>query len=598
MPENRIRLINTNHLVFSFTEDAMQTKSWKVKEAADDKSALALSDSLNVSSVIAHLLLQRGITNFFEAKSFFRPSLESLHDPFLMNGMQEATQRVIQALTTNEKICVYGDYDVDGTCSAALMYLFLKELGAKVETYIPNRITEGYGVSITSIDILKERGINLLITVDCGITAVEEIAHAKKLGIETIVCDHHKPKDILPDAYAVLDPIKPGCTYPFKHLSGAGVAFKLAVAVGERIGKKDMALKYLDLVALAGAADIVPLMDENRILVKEGIDLINTNPRPGILALIKSARMEPGNLSAGQIVFTIAPRINAVGRLGDAIRAVDLFTTDNPKKALELAQVLEDENIERRKIDEMTFSHAMQLVDSEIDFDANLGIVLHYEDWHPGVIGIVASRLVEKFHRPAVMLTTIDGVAKGSARSVPGFNIYEALQNCDDLLLQFGGHEAAAGLAVEIDKLDEFKQRFNAVLRQSMTSENIVHEINIDAKLSFSEISPKFLRVLDQFAPFGPGNMRPVFLSEDVSLVYQPRIVGSNHIVTSLKQNGNDKIFDAIGFNLGAFATHIDKEKNLVDIVYTIESVQKDGKTYPQIRLKDIYVKENNIVEK
>lgn len=598
MPENRIRLINTNHLVFSFTEDAMQTKSWKVKEAADDKSALALSDSLNVSSVIAHLLLQRGITNFFEAKSFFRPSLESLHDPFLMNGMQEATQRVIQALTTNEKICVYGDYDVDGTCSAALMYLFLKELGAKVETYIPNRITEGYGVSITSIDILKERGINLLITVDCGITAVEEIAHAKKLGIETIVCDHHKPKDILPDAYAVLDPIKPGCTYPFKHLSGAGVAFKLAVAVGERIGKKDMALKYLDLVALAGAADIVPLIDENRILVKEGIDLININPRPGILALIKSARMEPGNLSAGQIVFTIAPRINAVGRLGDAIRAVDLFTTDNPKKALELAQVLEDENIERRKIDEMTFSHAMQLVDSEIDFDANLGIVLHYEDWHPGVIGIVASRLVEKFHRPAVMLTTIDGVAKGSARSVPGFNIYEALQNCDDLLLQFGGHEAAAGLAVEIDKLDEFKQRFNAVLRQSMTSENIVHEINIDAKLSFSEISPKFLRVLDQFAPFGPGNMRPVFLSEDVSLVYQPRIVGSNHIVTSLKQNGNDKIFDAIGFNLGAFATHIDKEKNLVDIVYTIESVQKDGKTYPQIRLKDIYVKENNIVEK
>ena len=576
----------------------MQTKSWKVKEAADEKSALALSDSLNVSSIVAHLLLQRGITNFYEAKSFFRPSLESLHDPFLMNGMHEATQRVIKALTTNEKICVYGDYDVDGTCSAALMYLFLKELGANVETYIPNRITEGYGVSITSIDILKERGINLLITVDCGITAVEEITHAKKLGIETIVCDHHQPKDILPDAYAVLDPIKPGCTYPFKHLSGAGVAFKLAVAVGERIGKKDMALKYLDLVALAGAADIVPLLDENRILVKEGIDLINTNPRPGILALIKGARMEPGNLSAGQIVFTIAPRINAVGRLGDAIRAVELFTTDNPKKALELAQVLEDENIERRKIDEMTFSHAMQLVDSEIDFDANLGIVLHYEDWHPGVIGIVASRLVEKFHRPAVMLTTIDGVAKGSARSVPGFNIYEALQNCDDLLLQFGGHEAAAGLAVELEKLDEFKQRFNAVLKQNMTSENIIHEINIDAKLSFSEISPKFLRVLDQFAPFGPGNMRPVFLSENVSLVYPPRIVGSNHIVTSFKQNGNDKVFDAIGFNLGAFATHIDKEKNLVDIVYTIESIQKDGKTYPQIRLKDIHVKENVIVEK
>ncbi|MHB9039396.1 MAG: single-stranded-DNA-specific exonuclease RecJ, partial [Melioribacteraceae bacterium] len=422
----------------------MQNKRWNLKEAPDEKATLALADSLNVSNILANLLIQRGITNFYEAKNYFRPSLETLYDPFLMNGMHEATQRVIHALTHNEKICVYGDYDVDGTCSAALMYLFLKELGANVETYIPNRLTEGYGVSITSIDILKEHGVNLIITVDCGITAVEEIDYANSLGIETIVCDHHQSKEKIPNAYAVLDPIKPGCNYPFKHLSGAGVGFKLASAVGERIGKKELALKYLDLVALAGAADIVPLVDENRVLVKEGLDLINTNPRPGIVALLKSARMEPGNLNAGQIVFTIAPRINAVGRLGDANRAVELFTTDDPKRALELAQVLEDENTERRKIDEMTFSHAMQLVDSEINMDSDLGIVLHYDDWHPGVIGIVASRLVEKFHRPAVMLTTIDGVAKGSARSIHGFNIYEALQSCEDLLLQFGGHEAAA----------------------------------------------------------------------------------------------------------------------------------------------------------
>ncbi|MEW6701396.1 MAG: DHHA1 domain-containing protein, partial [Bacteroidota bacterium] len=325
----------------------------------------------------------------------------------------------------------------------------------------------------------------------------------------------------------------------------------------------------------------------------EGIDLINTNPRPGIFALIKSARMEPGNLSAGQIVFTIAPRINAVGRLGDANRAVELFTTEDPEKAIQLAQVLEDENTERRKIDEMTFSHAMQLVESKINFDSDPGIVLHFDDWHPGVIGIVASRLVEKFHRPVVMLTTIDGVARGSARSIPGFNIYEALQNCKDLLLQFGGHQAAAGLAIGIEKLDDFKARFNSALRQNMTDENMLHEIQVDAKLSFSEISPKFIRVLDQFAPFGPGNMRPVFMSENVSLVYPPRIVGTNHIVTSFKQNGNEKIFDAIGFNLGAFAGNIDKEKKLVDIVYTIESTQRDGKTYPQIRLKDIRVKEN-----
>lgn len=569
----------------------MLKKRWKISDAPDEKSVLALADSLNISNVLSALLIQRGIKNFFEAKTYFRPSLESLNDPFMMDGMQEASIRVINALTNNEKICVYGDYDVDGTCSAALMYLFLKELGADVETYIPNRLTEGYGISVASIDYLKEQGTNLMISVDCGITAVEEIDYAKSLGIETIVCDHHKPKDQIPNAVAVLDPLKPGCDYPFKHLSGAGVAFKLARAVGSRIGQKDMALKYLDLVALAGAADIVPLTDENRILVKEGLDLINSNPRPGIAALIRSARMEPGNLTAGQIVFTIAPRVNAVGRLGDAHRAVELFTTDDHKKAAELAKVLEDENLQRRKIDEVTFSHAVQLVESSVNFEEDLGIVIHEENWHPGVIGIVASRLVEKFHRPTVLLTTIDGVAKGSARSVPGFNIYEALQSCEDMLLQFGGHEAAAGIAIEVEKLDGFRKKFNTILKQNMTEGDILQEVHIDAKISFSEISPKFMRILDQFAPFGPQNMRPVFLSENVSVVYQPRIVGNNHIVTSFKQNGNDKIFDSIGFNLGHFAEQIDKDKNLVDIVYTLETINKDGKVFPQIRLKDIYIK-------
>ena len=571
----------------------MQTKLWKLKEPAEEKAVLALADSLNVSSVLASLLINRGVTNFFEAKSYFRPTLESLHDPFLMDGMHDAAQRVIRALTGNEKICVYGDYDVDGTCSAALMYLFLKELGAQVETYIPNRLTEGYGMSVQSIDIIKEHGVKLIISVDCGITAVDEIEHANSLGMDTIVCDHHQSKEILPKALAILDPIKPGCSYPFKHLSGAGVAFKLAQAVAVSIGKKDMPLKYLDLVALAGAADIVPLIDENRILVREGLELINTNPRPGIVALIRSARMEPGNLSAGQVVFTIAPRVNAVGRLGDAQRAVELFTTDDPQKAIEFARVLEDENTERRKIDEMTFSHAMTLLEETVDIENDPAIVLHYEDWHPGVIGIVASRMVEKFHRPTIMLTTIDGVAKGSARSVPGFNIYEALQNCEELLVQFGGHEAAAGLAIEIDKLDAFKKKFLGVLKNCMTEEQTVQEIVIDAKINLSEISPKFIRILDQFAPFGPGNMRPTFLSENVSLAQAPRMVGTNHIVTSFRQNGGDKIFDAIGFNLGSFVDRIDKNKNLVDIVYTIESMQKDGKAYPQIRLRDINIKEN-----
>ena len=571
----------------------MSKNRWKITETPNEKVILALSDSLNISNILASLLIQRGITNYFEAKKYFRPSLDSLYDPYLMNGMEKASLRVIHAVTSNEKIIIYGDYDVDGTCSAALMYLFLKELGADVETYIPNRLTEGYGISIQSIDLFKEKGIKLMISVDCGITAVEEVEYANKLGIDTIICDHHQPKEVLPNAHAVLDPLTPGCNYPFKYLSGAGVAFKLTLAVSSRIGKKNLPFKFLDLVALAGAADIVPLVDENRILVKEGLDLINRDPRPGIYALMKAAKLEPGNLSAGQIVFSIAPRINAVGRLGDANRAVDLFTTGDPGKGVELAQILEDENALRRKIDEVTFTHAMELVAESFDPERDMGIVLHDDNWHPGVIGIVASRLVEKFHRPAVMLSTIDGVAKGSARSANGFNIYEALQGCDDLLLQFGGHEAAAGLAIELGNIDEFRKRFNEILHTQINHDDVrVPEIQIDCKIHFSDITPKFLRILDQFAPFGPGNMRPVFMSEHVKMVYPPRIVGTNHLITTLKQSGSEKVFDAIGFNLGFFLEQIDREKNYIDIVYTIETITKEGKSFPQIRLKDIIVKE------
>lgn len=567
----------------------MLIKRWHLEEEPDYNKILALSDSLNIPGVLAKLLIQRGITNFFEAKEYFRPTLDTLHDPFLMNGMEEASIRVINAITNNEKICVYGDYDVDGTCSAALMYLFLKELGADVEVYIPNRLTEGYGVSINSIDGFAEKGVTLLITVDCGITAVEEVAHAKTKGIDTVICDHHQPKEELPDAVAVLDPLKPGCNYPFKYLSGAGVAFKLARAVGYRIGKKELPMQYLDLVALAGAADIVPLLDENRVLVREGLEIINKNPRPGILALIRVARLEPGDLSAGKIVFTIAPRINAVGRLGDAQRAVELFTTKDYDEAKRLAQILEEENLERRKIDEATFSHAVNRVEQSVDFENDLGIVLHGDEWHPGVIGIVASRLVEKYYRPSVMLSTIDGVAKGSARSISGFNIYEALERCQDLLLQFGGHAAAAGLAIEINKVDEFRERFNNILKEKLQGSDILPVIKIDTKISLSDITPKFIRVLDQFSPFGPGNMRPVFLAEGVRIANIPRIVGTNHLLASFKQDGHDKVFDAIGFNLGAYLNEIEKNGKLVDIVFTIEKIMKDGRAYPQLRLRDIH---------
>ncbi len=571
----------------------MLEKRWKIKEITDEFSVTSLADSLNIPEVLAKLLILRDIKNFAQSKFFFRPEIDSIHDPFLMNGMEEATTRVIQALTENQPICVYGDYDVDGTCSTALLYLFLKELGANVEFYIPKRLTEGYGLSKSGIDYAKSKNISLLISVDCGITAVEETEYANELGIDLIICDHHQPKDELPKAYAVLDPLKPGCDYPFKFLSGAGVAFKLAQGVSERIGKRELPLAYLDLVALAGAADIVSLTDENRVLVKEGLNLINTNPRPGIAALIEISGLKPGNLNSGQVVFTVAPRINAAGRLGDAERAVELFITKSKSEANDLAKILESENLERRKIDEDTLIEALNIIENSLNLDVDIPIILHQDNWHPGVIGIVASRLVEKYYRPTIMLTTVDGVAKGSARSIANFNIYEALEKCEDLLVHFGGHKAAAGLAVEIDKIGDFRKRFNKIVKESMTSEDLRPEISIDSHLKFSDITPKFLRIIDQFSPFGPGNMRPVFLSEDVQLAGNPRIVGNNHLLVSLKQQGSDKIFDAIGFNMGDYFELIKDNNHYLDIVYSIDKSTRDGRTFPQFRFKDLKVKEN-----
>ena len=566
----------------------MGRRHWKIKDVSDELSVQRLTDSLNISPILARLLVMRDIKTFNQAKQFFRPSIESLYDPFLMDQMESATTRVITALTENQKICIYGDYDVDGTCATALLYMSLKELDANVEFYIPRRLEEGYGLSTAAIDIVKEKGTQLMIAVDCGITAITETDYANQLGIDVIICDHHQPKEEIPKAFAVLDPLKPGCSYPFKYLSGAGVAFKLAQGLCERIGKRGLPLKYLDLVALAGAADIVPLTDENRILVNEGLKQVNLNPRPGIEALIEMSRLQPGHLSSGQIVFTVAPRINAVGRLGDAERAVNLLIATNKKEAVKLAEVLETENYERRKIDVDTFEAAKEIVDSQIDLDEDLAIVLHNENWHPGVIGIVASRLVEKYYRPSVLLTTIDGIAKGSARSINGFNIYEALQKCDDLLLHFGGHRAAAGLALKLDKVEEFRIRLNEVLKSSITSEDLSEEISIDSKIRFSEITPKFLRILDQFAPFGPDNLRPVFISESVHVANVPRIVGNNHLVASFKQNGTDKVFDSIGFNMGDLFELINQNNSELDIVYSVDKTIRDSRIFPQLKLKDI----------
>jgi len=572
----------------------MLKKRWKLYDIEDENAVKFLADSLNISNVLARLLVLRDIKNFNEAKLFFRPTLDSLYDPFLMNGMEIATSRLIKAITGNERICIFGDYDVDGTCATSLLYLFLKQLDADVDFYIPKRLTEGYGLSKSGIDYVKSIDTSLLISVDCGITAIEETDYINELGIDLIICDHHQPKETLPKAFAILDPLKSECNYPFKYLSGAGIALKLAQGVAERIGRRELPLQYLDLVALAGAADIVPLVDENRILVREGLNQINTNPRPGILALIESSSIQPGNLTSGQIVFTIAPRINAVGRLGDAQRAVNLLITDNKNEALELAQVLETENYQRRKIDVDTFDDALGIVENSLDMENDVAIILHHENWHPGVIGIVASRLVEKYYRPTIMLTTVDGVAKGSARSISNFDIYDALKKCEDTLLHFGGHKAAAGLAVEIEKIEEFKIRFNQVVRESLIVDDLLPEIIIDSKLRFFEITSRFLRIVEQFSPFGPGNMRPVFLSENVQITNSPRIVGMNHLLVTLKQDGSDKVFDCIGFDMGNLCESLGKKDAFYDVVFTIDKSIRDGRTYPQFKFKDIKIKENN----
>jgi single-stranded-DNA-specific exonuclease len=570
----------------------MMEKRWNIKKIEDGFAVETLADSLKIYEVLAHLLVERGIKSYNDAKKFFRPSLDSLYDPFLMNGMETATYRLIQALTENQLITIYGDYDVDGTCATAILYLFLKELDANVDFYIPKRLSEGYGISKQGIDQVKGKNTSLLISVDCGITAIEETEYANQLGMDVIICDHHQPKEELPNALAVLDPLKPECNYPFKYLSGAGIAFKLAQGLSERIGKREAPLAYLDLAALAGAADIVPLTDENRVIVSEGLRLINESPRPAIAALIEASHLHPGNLTSGQIVFTLAPRINAVGRMGDAERAVELLITKDKTEAMQLAAVLENENYERRKIDVDTFDEAMQLVENSLDLDNEMAIILHQEEWHPGVIGIVASRLVEKYYRPTIMLTTIDGVAKGSARSISNFDIYEALQKCEGSLIHFGGHKAAAGLAIEIEKLNEFKKRFNEVVRTSIKETDLMPELTINSELRFSEITPKFLRILDLFGPFGPGNMRPVFLSKNVTVANTPRIVGNDHLLCSFKQDGANKVFDCIGFNMKDFYDTLINSNGDLNIVYSIDKTVRDERTFPQFRLKDIKTNE------
>jgi single-stranded-DNA-specific exonuclease len=562
-------------------------KRWTLADPAPEEILKPLEEKLGIGSTLTSVLINRGIDTFEKAREFFRPGENYLNDPFAMHDMDIAISRILKARESGERIMVYGDYDVDGTNGTAMLYTYLTSIGCRVSYFIPDRIKDGYGLSISGIDKAMERGVSLLLSIDCGVTATEQVEYANRHNLDCIICDHHEPGDTLPEAFAILNPIKPGCNYPFKFLSGCGVGFKLVQGLARTLDHEQKAYEYLDYVALASAADIVPLEGENRILVKMGLDLINNNPRPGIKAIIESANLKTGRINTGQIVFVIAPRINAVGRLGDARRAVELLACEDFSQACEFAKIVESENYNRRKIDEETFGQAMQIAETYIeDMGDLLPLILHQDDWHPGVIGIVASRLVEKYYRPTILMTTVDGVAKGSARSIAGFDIYHALKQVEDFTLQFGGHKYAAGLSVEIERLDEFRKAFNKVASEYLTEEILTPEIRIDALLTFDEITPKFVRILDMFAPFGPENLNPTFYSNSLQIVGSPRIVGKNHLLMKIRQK--DIILDAIGFNLGHLLPAVSKKGKEIQMVYTIHQNEWNDVVSTQLRIKDI----------
>ncbi len=571
----------------------------------------SLSQSINVPESIASILVSRGIRTFDQAKLFFRPSLDDLHDPALMSDMDIATARLRQAIDNGESIAVYGDYDVDGTTSTAMMTLFLRSLGANVAFHIPNRFTEGYGLTAGSLDRLFESGIpSLLVSIDCGVTAIDAVAYARSKGVDVVICDHHEPTDRLPNANAILNPIKPGCSYPYKSLCGCGVAFKLIQSIAASYGKPEAAYQYLDFVAMASSADIVSLMGENRILVHYGLRLLNESPRPGVKALIQGSGLQLGKLSTTQIVFGLAPRINAAGRLGEGSRSVELLMAQNIDEAHHIASILEEENMNRRRIDEEAFLEAIAIVDHTLDRERDRIIVLHNPDWHAGIIGIVASRIVEKYHLPVVLMTTIDGIAKGSARSINGFDIHSALKLCEDKLVTFGGHKYAAGVSMMPERVNEFREAINKVAHSMYTDEMLERELIVDAQINLAELTPKFFAVVRQLAPFGPDNNRPHFFAKNVQVVGYPRIVGKavphlkcslrpaeriNYMPGSLAANNiplciGGAAIDAIGFGLGNRIDELMPNHLLrtdLEVVVSLDENDFNGKITPQLVIKD-----------
>ncbi len=573
-------------------------KEWILKSSADPDTVSRLSSELGIDPVLAELLVQRGVTTFMDARAFFRPDLGLLHDPFLMKDMDVAVERLHRAVSSGEKILVYGDYDVDGTTAVSLVYSFLRKLTPGVDFYIPDRYDEGYGVSDKGIEWASSNGFTLIITLDCGIKANDKVAYAASKGIDVIVCDHHLPENDLPAAVAVLDPKREDCTYPFDDLSGCGVGFKLVQGYSARYGIPFSELEpLLDLTVVSIASDLVSVVGENRILAHFGLKRLNENPRQGLLAMIRLSGLEPSHISIDDIVFKIGPRINAAGRMETGRMAVDLLTATEESEAMRIAGEINEYNNERKSIDREITREALEMVQSGGSLSNGHATIVYDPSWHKGVVGIVASRLVEAFYKPTIVLTKSNGLITGSARSVHGFDLYGAIESCSDLLENFGGHIYAAGLTLKEENLKEFCERIDAYVGNTISSEMLTPVIYIDTKLNFSRITPKFFRILKQFQPFGPGNSAPVFMAENVYDNGNGRKVGAegSHMKLELIQEEQPyRHISAIAFNKSSHFEHI-KAGNPVDICYSIVENYYRGIANLQLRIKDIRDREEII---
>ena len=573
-------------------------RKWILHAVEDEGAVATLSAELGIDPVLASLLVQRGVRTFEQARSFFRPSLDDLHDPFLMTDMDKAVERLALAVSRKEKILVYGDYDVDGTTAVALVYSFLKKLTDKVEFYIPDRYDEGYGVSVKGIDWAAANGCKLIITLDCGIKAIDKVAYARSKGIDVIICDHHLPEEELPGAVAVLDPKRADCHYPFDDLSGCGVGFKLVQAYSQQAGIPFEALRpLLDLLVVSIASDLVSVTGENRILAHYGLIQLNEQPRKGLQAILNLSSLEPRHVTIDDIVFKIGPRINAAGRMESGRLAVELLTATDDRTAVLIGKRINDNNNERKSIDREITREALEMVQAGTGLGGEHATIVYNPKWNKGVVGIVASRLVEAFYKPTFVLTQSNGFVTGSARSVRGFDLYDSIERCADLLENFGGHTYAAGLTLREENLPAFAERINRYAAEHITEEMSVPVVDVDARLDFSQITPKFFRILKQFQPFGPGNNAPVFLTENVYDDGSGRKVGpaGQHLKLELiKESQPYNRISAIGFNMAPFFDHI-KGGNPVDICYSVVENYYRGNSTIQLRLRDMREREEVI---